>query len=136
MPGIAKRSILGLAVALAAIWGGPNPTRAQDAAPGFQSVSPDPVTPQEAQAYFDMLQERLAAEGEDQPAAAGAPGQAVPDVAELARALRNNIDLIYQYVYNEIELTPTYGLAKGATGTLLDRSGNPFDQTNLFIRLA
>lgn len=136
MPGISKQFIFVLTIALAGIWAAPQATRAQDAAPGFQLVSPDPVTPQEAEAYFDALRDAQEAGDVQVPPAGAAATQVVPDIAELARALRDNIDLIYQYVHNEIELTPTYGLAKGPLGTLLDGSGNPFDQTNLFIKLA
>ena len=138
IPRSAKPLVLALSIALATIWATPQAARAQDGMPGFQSVSPEPVTPQEAEAYFDALREKLLEEidGEARLAPAGGSGQVVPDVTELARALRDDIDLIYQHVYNDIELTPTFGLAKGPMGTLLDGSGNPFDQTNLFINLA
>jgi RHS repeat-associated protein len=43
--------------------------------------------------------------------------------------------LIYEYVYTNIEYSPTYGLKKGALGTLLDGSGNDFDQSALLVAL-
>ena len=45
------------------------------------------------------------------------------------------MDLIYRYVHDQIEYTPIWGSVKGATGTLLDESGNDFDQSSLMIAL-
>lgn len=104
----------------------------------------EPVSPDEADAYFQALgQARMAVQPAlDGPAAvtSGLDGltaaQTVPDVVELARALRNDIDLMYEYVHDNIAFTPTFGLKKAALGVLLDGSGNAFDQTNLFVQLA
>jgi hypothetical protein len=57
------------------------------------------------------------------------------EVRELARALRNDVDLIYDYVRNNIEVEWAYGLRKGAMGALIDRSGTPFDQAHLMVEL-
>ena len=66
-------------------------------------------------------------------------GDAAPaapaSVAELARALRNNPDLIYEYVRNNIEYYPSWGIQKGALGTLLDNQGTAFDQAALMVEL-
>jgi YD repeat-containing protein len=56
-------------------------------------------------------------------------------IAELARALRNDVDLIYQFVHDNIEFFPMYGVQKGALGTLIDGMGNPFDQAALMVAL-
>lgn len=56
-------------------------------------------------------------------------------ITELARALRYNPDLIYEYVRNNIEYVPTWGIQKGAFGTLLDNQGTAFDQAALMIAL-
>jgi hypothetical protein len=64
------------------------------------------------------------------------PGVTAPaSIAELARALKYDVNLIYEYVYTNIEYTPTYGLKKGALGTLLDGNGNDFDQSALLVAL-
>lgn len=60
---------------------------------------------------------------------------ATPQIQELARGLKNEPDLIYEYIYNHIEYTPIFGSVKGATGTLLDGKGNDFDQSSLMIAL-
>ncbi|MBI3675502.1 MAG: hypothetical protein HY243_02675, partial [Proteobacteria bacterium] len=43
-----------------------------------------------------------------------------PEIVELARALKNNPDLIYEYVRNSIETVFIYGLQKGALGAEID----------------
>jgi hypothetical protein len=63
------------------------------------------------------------------------PPAADPEIAGLARALNYNFVQIYEYVYNTIEFSPTYGSKKGALGTYLDRRGNNFDQNVLFVTL-
>ncbi|MGQ0532182.1 MAG: hypothetical protein ACT4OF_05760, partial [Caulobacteraceae bacterium] len=57
------------------------------------------------------------------------------EIRELARALRNDVDLIYDYVRNNIEIEWAYGLRKGALGAHLDRSGTAFDQAVLMVDL-
>jgi RHS repeat-associated protein len=57
------------------------------------------------------------------------------EITSLARALQNNVDLIYEYVRNNIEIVPMYGLQKGALGALIDRSGTSFDQAALMVEL-
>ena len=58
-----------------------------------------------------------------------------PEIVELARALKNDPDLIYEYVRNTIKVNFSYGLQKGALGTIIDHSGTPFDQAQLFVEL-
>lgn len=57
------------------------------------------------------------------------------EIVELARALKNDPDLIYEYVYNNIETLRQYGSAKGPLGALLDGKGTPFDQAELMVAL-
>ncbi len=63
--------------------------------------------------------------------AAGRPAELV----ELARALNNNVDAIYDFVRNNIDTTWMYGVQKGALGALVDRTGTPFDQAQLMVEL-
>lgn len=58
-----------------------------------------------------------------------------PTIADQARALKNNVDLIYQFVHDNIEYIPTYGLHKGGLGALIDGSGNAHDMADLMIKL-
>ncbi|MBX9941863.1 MAG: hypothetical protein K2Y32_21530 [Candidatus Obscuribacterales bacterium] len=58
-----------------------------------------------------------------------------PSIAELARALKNDPDLIYQYVTNNVDYTPIYGVMKGSFGALVDGEANDFDQAALMVAL-
>jgi len=58
-----------------------------------------------------------------------------PEIVATARALKNNVDLIYEYVYNNIETLPFYGSLKGPLGALHDGSGTAFDQAELMFLL-
>ncbi len=63
------------------------------------------------------------------------PTSVRPEIVELARALKNNVDLIYQYAHDNVDVNWMYGLQKGALGTLIDKSGTPFDQADLMVKL-
>jgi RHS repeat-associated protein len=58
-----------------------------------------------------------------------------PMIAAAARRLQNNPDRIYEFVYSAIAVEPTFGLQKGAVGTLTHRRGTPFDQAELMVQL-
>ncbi|HZL00321.1 MAG TPA: transglutaminase domain-containing protein, partial [Caulobacteraceae bacterium] len=70
--------------------------------------------------------------------AAGPP----PEIVETARALKSaafpngDPDLMFEYVHNQIDTEFAFGERKGPLGTLIDRSGTPFDQNALFVALA
>ncbi|MDR3615533.1 MAG: transglutaminase domain-containing protein [Candidatus Obscuribacterales bacterium] len=61
--------------------------------------------------------------------------QGPQSIAELARALRNDPQKIYQFVHDNISWQAYWGLKKGALGCLVDGSGNSFDQSALLIAL-
>ncbi len=65
----------------------------------------------------------------------GSTVQGAPSIVEMTRALRNNPQLMYEFVYNNIEHRIGMGLAKGALGTLLDGAGNSFDLSSLLAAL-
>lgn len=60
---------------------------------------------------------------------------ATTEITELARALQYDPKRIYDYVHNYIDYVPYFGLLKGPALTLLDKSGNDFDQASLMIAL-
>jgi hypothetical protein len=62
-------------------------------------------------------------------------GATAPEIVETARALKNNPDLIFEYVHNLVQTEFAFGERKGALGTLIDKSGTPFDQNVLFVSL-
>jgi RHS repeat-associated protein len=61
--------------------------------------------------------------------------QLTPDIQALAASLGHAPARIYQWVTNEIAFQPYWGSLKGATGTLVSRSGGPVDQASLLIAL-
>lgn len=91
--------------------------------PGLDAVAPKSKT---GQTTTTTTTQRVAGD-----AAATAPGS----IPELARALRNDPDLIYEYVRNNIAYVPTWGVQKGAVGTVLDNQGTAFDQATLMVEL-
>ncbi len=83
--------------------------------------------------FYIVIAIVVACFGSLRPSSAQSP---VPvEIVELARALKNNPDLIYEYVYNNIETLPQHGSLKGALGTLLDGKGTAFDQAELMVAL-
>src|SRR5437879_3236072 len=57
------------------------------------------------------------------------------EIVELAKALNNNVDEIYDFVRNYVDTAFIFGLQKGALGALVDKSGTPFDQAKLMVDL-
>jgi len=65
---------------------------------------------------------------------ASSSGQPAPIIA-LVSALKCDPDLIFEYIYNNVEFDPLYGSNKGPLGTLLDRQGDDADQAILFVTM-
>jgi RHS repeat-associated protein len=85
---------------------------------------------------LDPSQQPAAAALSAAPSAGCASGSVQPvEIATLAAALKCDPDLIFEYVYNNIEYEPLFGSNKGALGTLLDQRGNDIDQAQLFTAL-
>ncbi|MBA4152574.1 MAG: hypothetical protein C0509_08435, partial [Acinetobacter sp.] len=61
--------------------------------------------------------------------------QGAASIVEMARALKNDPALMFEFVYNNIEHEIGMGLAKGQLGTLLDGCGNSFDLCSLLAAL-
>jgi YD repeat-containing protein len=76
----------------------------------------------------------LPSAGAQSAGCATAGSQPAPLVA-LASSLKCDPDLIFEFVYNNIEFEPLYGSNKGPLGTLLDRRGDDADQAILFVTL-
>jgi RHS repeat-associated protein len=58
-----------------------------------------------------------------------------PDIQALADGLQDDPMRIYNYVHDHIRYVFYYGSKKGATLTLLEKSGNDFDQCALLVAL-
>ncbi len=97
--------------------------------PGWFNLQSELVVPQLP------LSAPLANAGESYSFVSGVADVETAEIAELARGLQHDPELIYQYVHNHIRYVPYYGALKGATRTLLDRSGNDLDQAALTVAL-
>ncbi|MGH6682133.1 MAG: transglutaminase domain-containing protein, partial [Bradyrhizobium sp.] len=85
-----------------------------------------------------MLSTRRAARIISQGASAISCGSASGEplqIVTLAASLKCDPDLIFEYVYNNIEYEPLFGSNKGALGTLLDQRGDDIDQAQLLVAL-
>lgn len=107
--------------------------------PGWFMGTAQPISPEDAEAYKESQQKETLAPSaittEGITALAASATTVTPEIAELARALQYDPKLIYDYVHNYIDYVPYFGSLKGATLTLLDVSGNDFDQASLMIAL-
>lgn len=103
---------------------------------GWMLLRGMPITPGQAEVHFSAKRTKRVME---QPfmatSAASGAAQVSPEIKELARALRHDPKLIYNYVKQHIDYLPYFGSLKGATLAYLDGSGNDFDQASLMIAL-
>lgn len=112
--------------------------------PGDAPILLAPISPADAEARIanrpDMGQQNAglkASVPEAKRKAASAASSAaisapIPtSVAELARALKYDPVLIYEFVHNNIEYLPMWGMVKGPEGALADRMGSAFDIAQL-----
>ena len=109
-----------------------------DAKPtGFIFQSGTPITPDESRRVIEgkIFDESAIYSGVINPSFASNTVQGAPSIVELARALKNDPQLIYEFVYNNIEWEPGWGVQKGALGCLMDGMGNSFDQSLLLANL-
>ena len=97
------------------------------------SISGQIVTPDEATNILSQISSKMAFLSAQTERTSSS--QNSPEIVSLARALKHSPELIYMYVHTKIDFEPYYGLKKGALGTLLDKSGNSFDQSALLISL-
>ena len=107
------------------------PAGAKVAGPGWFNAIADPVSPQQARQYYSSQPLTLTMAS----ATLTSTPQTAPEIVALARTLQHDPKLIYEYVHDHIDYVPYYGYLKGPVLTLLDRSGNDFDQAALMVAL-
>ncbi|WP_300531299.1 RHS repeat-associated core domain-containing protein [Maricaulis sp.] len=56
-------------------------------------------------------------------------------IEALAFALRGDAQVMFEWVHDNVEYVPLFGLQKGGSGALLDRAGTAFDQSQLLVEL-
>lgn len=105
--------------------------------PGWLFQSGNPITPDAWRKTVDsqVLDETKIYKAPVQQSFASNAVRGAPSIVELARALKNDPQLIFEFVYNNIDWEPGIGLQKGALGCLQDGIGNSFDQSALLIAL-
>src|SRR5882724_11815438 len=119
-------------VILALWWLGSMATTAQSAAiPAYSVKAGTAITPAAADTWYCTPSTACTTSGTRQLWSTNYP----VEITALANALHQNVDLIYEYVRNNIEIVPMFGLQKGALGALIDRSGTAFDQAQLMVEL-
>ncbi len=111
-------------------------------ASGAEDASAQPSPPPTAVSAIRIAQAAHISVAAGSAAYSGADAQPRPWSSEVdpmiqstAARLQNDPDHIYEFVSNAIETEPMFGLAKGAVGTLVNRSGTPFDQAELMVKL-
>ena len=120
------KGICGLMLALGAWLGGTTFAAAQTYLPSMKIGTAPLVSPTDANNFY----------GSDTGASHHAGYNASPpEIVSLAVALKNDPDLIYHYVRDNIEVVWEYGLQKGALGASIDKAGTPFDQALLMVAL-
>lgn len=105
--------------------------------PGWLFQSGNPITPDAWRKSVDsqVLDETKIYKAPVRQSFASNAVRGAPSIVELARALKNDPQLIFEFVYNNIDWEPGIGLQKGALGCLQDGIGNSFDQSALLIAL-
>jgi len=102
------------------------------AEPGTRLVVLPPAT---READLRAARQREVRRAPVRPVRAVATSATPAAIVELARALKGDPDLIYEYVRNNIEFYPVWGIHKGAVGAILDKQGTAFDQAALMVAL-
>ncbi len=98
------------------------------------------LSPAESAAYFNSqamsVTDGLCTQFSGNEAICPAGGRPrAPEIRELARGLRYDPNLFYEYIRNAVDTEFQYGLQKGALGVIVDGSGTAFDQANLLVEL-
>ena len=124
-------SILGLLAMTAIV------CRAQITDPGWFRVQ-KPASPAQPRSSFSTPQ--VQAQGLFTPLVQGVPNSPVaevvtPQIQALADGLQDDPYRIFNYVHDHIKFVLYFGSKKGANLTLLEKSGNDFDQSALLIAL-
>jgi RHS repeat-associated protein len=110
--------------------------RAQDTDPGWYAAtnSPNAAMPISSFSAGSGYQSEFEPAGQPQPSAPVAE-VITPQIQALADGLGDNPTNIFNYVHDHINFVLYFGSKKGANLTLLEKSGNDFDQSALLVAL-
>ncbi len=107
----------------------------QIAGPGWVMVKSRPITHEQNEADIIADRKNRQTNTTKTPMLAALATSITPEIKELARALHYDLNNINSYMKFNIDFVPYFGSRKGATQTLLDGSGNDFDQAALMVAL-
>jgi RHS repeat-associated protein len=102
---------------------------AQAAVPSITIGRPALIAPSDAEGAFPISNDGTST------ATLGTGAPTAPEILDLAPALGNNVDAIYDFVRNYVDTVFIFGAQKGALGAVIDKSGTPFDQAQLMVYL-
>jgi len=107
--------------------------------PAIEESEENPITAQEASRSLGMavtpLQSARSVSVKSVTPGGNEVDLVTPEILSLAAGLKNDPIKIFQYVRNHIKYECYYGSKKGAHLTLLEGSGNDFDQAALLVAL-
>lgn len=114
-----------------------------DIAPGLANLDVPPISPEQAEQQIVAAAQSTTRDGfaRDTTVTPLQPEESAPAIglvtslADMARALKYDPDLIYEHILNNIDFLPIYGIKKGALGALIDGRGTAADQAELLVRL-
>src|SRR5260221_73981 len=108
--------------------------QAQITGPGWFHTGIQPSSAQSRSSFTNQSQVQAQSLSPPQP---GTPvAEAItPQIQALADGLQDNPQRIFDYVHDHIKFVLYFGSKKGAELTLLERSGNDFDQSALLVAL-
>ncbi len=110
--------------------GGTTPPQGNSDSSTQISMPPEPTPPVTAMAHALAIQN---AQTSQSPAAIA---EAItPEIQALSAGLQNNLSRIFIYVHDHIRYELYFGSKKGAQLTLLEKSGNDFDQCALLVAM-
>ncbi len=108
--------------------------RAQITDPGWYAAQNPALTPQMVSGTTSPLFQANVQLSQPQPSVPVAEA-VTPQIQALANGLQNNPTNIFNYVHDHIRNVVYFGSKKGAQLTLLEKSGNDFDQCALLVAL-
>jgi YD repeat-containing protein len=129
-----------LAVSLAPSVGRAQSTAALPVVPSVKIVRGELISPSTADAWYatqpQTVSDGLCRDyGSNADICPGGVRPRAPEIKELARALRGDPNLIYEFVRNSVDTEFLFGSHKGALGVIIDHSGTAFDQAELMVEL-
>ncbi|MGI8841764.1 MAG: hypothetical protein ACR2F8_13440 [Caulobacteraceae bacterium] len=102
-----RAAIASLALLALVGWARPGAALTTPTLPSVKILTAPLISPTAAQAFYGTASAHTVSFG---------GGVAPPEIVETARALKNDPDLIFDFVHNQVEVEYAFGLRKGRSG--------------------